>query len=216
MTAKQNKHVLVITGGHDFQPEPFWEMFDSLDNLSYEAETFPDAFQHLSIEGAKDYDALVFYDMWQEITPAQQAAYLELLNHGVGIVSLHHALISFREWDEFNRIVGGVWTTGENTVRHDVRYSVKIADPNHPVTKGIADFEIQDETYKGYTVDPKVHVLLRTEHRDSAPVLGWTHRYGNSPIVCIQHGHDAMAYGNPNYRKLVSQAIRWVAAATDA
>ena len=86
MTAKQNNHVLVITGGHDFQPEPFWEMFDSLENLSYEAETFPNAFQHLSIEGAKDYDALVFYDMWQEITPAQRAAYVDLLNHGVGIV----------------------------------------------------------------------------------------------------------------------------------
>lgn len=210
MTTRQSNHVLVITGGHDFQPEPFWGMFNSLDNLSFEAVTFPNAFQHLSIEGAKDYDALVFYDMWQDITPAQQAAYVDLLNYGVGIVSLHHALISFREWDEYDRIIGGVWTAGENTVKHDVRYSVKIADPNHPVTRGITDFEIVDETYKGYAVNPNVHVLLRADHPDSAPVIGWTHRYGNSPIVYIQHGHDGLAYGNPNYRKLVSQAIRWV------
>lgn len=212
MSEMQSNHVLVITGGHDFQPEPFWEMFDSLGNLSYDAVVFPDAFGYLTIDGAKNYDALVFYDMWQEITPAQCAAYVNLLNHGVGIVSLHHALISFREWDEFNRIIGGVWTTGENTVKHDVRYRVNIADPNHPVTKGITDFEIVDETYKGYSVNPKAHVLLRTDHPDSAPVIGWTHHYGNSPIVYIQHGHDAMAYENPNYRKLVSQAIRWVVA----
>lgn len=216
MTTMQRNHALVITGGHDFQPEPFWEMFDSFDNLSYEAVTFPDAFKYMSIEGAKDYDALVFYDMWQEITPAQQAAYIDLLNHGIGVVSLHHALISFKEWNEYNRIVGGVWNSDECTVKHDVRYSVKTDDPNHPVTLGIADFEIQDETYKGYTVDPNVHVLLRANHPDSASVIGWTHRYGNSPIVYIQHGHDGLAYGNPNYRQLVRQAIRWVVESSGA
>ena len=216
MATKQRNHVLVITGGHDFQPEPFWGMFDSLDNLSYEAATFPDAFGHLTVEGAKGYDALVFYDMWQEITPAQQAAYVNLLTHGVGIVSLHHALISFREWDEFNRIVGGVWNSDVCTVRHDVQFTVRIADPNHPVTSGIDDFEIQDETYRGYAVNPNVHVLLRTDHRDSASVIGWTHSYANSPIVYIQHGHDAFAYRNPNYRKLIRQAIRWVVEASGA
>ena len=210
MTTNAQLHALVITGGHGFQAEPFWEMFDSFDNFSYDAVTFPDAFKYLNLEGAKAYDALVFYDMWQEITPAQRAAYLDLLNHGKGIVSLHHALISFQDWNEYNRIVGGVWTEGEGTVRHNVQYTVQIADPNHPMTKGLGNFEIEDETYNNYHVDPKVHVLLRADHPDSAPVIGWTHRYGNSPIVYIQLGHDGLAYGNPGYRQLVIRAIRWV------
>jgi uncharacterized protein len=202
-------NALVITGGHGFQAEPFWAIFDSFEDFSYDAVTFPDAFKHLSVEGAKDYDALVFYDMWQDIAPEQQTAYLELLNAGKPIVYLHHALISFQGWPEFRKVVGGTWRQGEGTVKHDVRYTVKIADPNHPVTQGIGDFEIVDETYANYAVDPSVHTLLQSEHPASAPVIGWAHRYGNSPIVYIQLGHDGLAYDNPGYRQLINQSIRW-------
>jgi type 1 glutamine amidotransferase len=151
--------------------------------------------------------------MWQEITTDQQAAYLELLNQGKPIVYLHHALISFQEWEEFNRIVGGVWKEGKGTVKHNVQYTIQIADPGHPVTKGMQDFEIEDETYGNFDANPDVHALLKAEHPESAPVIGWTHRYGNSQIVYIQLGHDGLAYGNPGYRKLVDQGIRWVVAA---
>ena len=190
-------------------------MFDSFKNFSYDAVVFPDAFEYLNVEAAKGYDALVFYDMWQEITADQQAAYLELLNQGKPIVYLHHALISFQEWDEFDRIVGGVWEEGKGTVKHDVQFTIQIADPDHPATKGIQDFEIEDETYGNFDANPDVHVLLKAEHPESAPVIGWTHRYGNSQIVYIQLGHDGLAYGNPGYRKLVNQGIRWVVEAAN-
>ncbi len=206
-------HALVVTGGHGFEQEPFWEMFSSFENFSYDTVVFPGAFDYLNVETAKNYDALVFYDMWQEITADQQAAYLELLNHGKPIVYLHHALISFPEWEEFNQIVGGVWKQGEGTVKHNVQYTIQIADPDHPATKGMQDFEIEDETYGNFNANPEVHVLLKAEHPESAPVIGWTHRYGDSPIVYIQLGHDGLAYGNPGYRQLVNQGIRWVVAA---
>ena len=206
-------HALVVTGGHGFEQEPFWEMFSSFENFSYDTVVFPGAFDYLNVEAAKNYDALVFYDMWQEIAADQQAAYLELLNHGKPIVYLHHALISFPEWEEFNQIVGGVWKQGEGTVKHNVQYTIQIADPDHPATKGMQDFEIEDETYGNFNANPEVHALLKAEHPESAPVIGWTHRYGDSPIVYIQLGHDGLAYGNPGYRQLVNQGIRWVVAA---
>lgn len=203
-------HALVITGGHGFQEEPFWEMFDSFENFSYDAATFPEAFKYLSIEGAKDYDTLVFYDMWQEITLEQQAAYQDLLNRGKPIVYLHHALISFQDWPEFRNVVGGYWKPGEGTYKHDVQFTVQIAEPSHPVTEGLSDFEILDETYGNFSVDSDVHVLLKADHPDSGPVIGWAKMYKNTPLVYIQLGHDGLAYGNPNYRKLVDQSIRWV------
>ena len=213
MATDANIHALVITGGHGFEQDPFWEMFNSFENFSYDTVVFPDAFDYLNVETVKNYDALVFYDMWQEITADQQMAYLELLNRGKPIVYLHHALISFPEWEEFNQIVGGVWTQGKGTVKHNVQYTIQIADPDHPVTKGMQDFEIEDETYGNFDTNPDVHVLLKAEHPESAPVIGWTHQYGNSQIVYIQLGHDGLAYGNPGYRKLVDQGIRWVVAA---
>ena len=209
MATNTDIHALVVTGGHGFHEEPFWEVFNSFENFSYDAVTFPDSFKYLSVEGAKNHDALVFYDMWQEISPAQQTAYLGLLNHGKAVVSLHHALISFPAWGEYTQIVGGYFRTDEGTVEHNVRYTVQITEPNHPVTKGIQDFEIEDETYGNFHVNPNVHVLLKSVHPASGPVIGWAHRYRNSPIVYIQLGHDGLAYGNPNYRRLIDQAIRW-------
>lgn len=209
MATNEKIQALVITGGHGFQEKPFWEIFDSFENFSYKAATFPDAFKYLSLEGAKDYDALVFYDMWQEITPTQQAEYVDLLNHGKAIVSLHHTLASFQKWDEYKKILGGYWKSGEGTNKDRVRYTVKIADPNHPATKGIKDFEVEDETYGNFHVNSNAYVLLKAGHPDSGPVIGWTNLYRNSPIVYIQLGHDGLVYENPNYRKLIYQAIRW-------
>jgi hypothetical protein len=43
--------------------------------------------------------------------------------------------------------------------------------------------------------------------------VGWAKHYRNSPIVYLQGGDDAVALGDPNYRALVHNAIRWVASA---
>jgi len=88
---------------------------------------------------------------------------------------------------------------------------VRVVDPQHPVTQGLTDFVIHDETYGGYEVLPRAVPLLTTDHPESSPVLAWAGVWGRSRVVSIQLGHDHFAYENPNYRKLVSQAIRWVA-----
>jgi len=213
-------HGLIVTGGHGFQEEPFFEMFDSFENFSYDAVVFPEAFEKLTPQAAKPYDVLIFYDMWPEITPEQQAAFLEILQQGKGIVSLHHTIISYRNWDEYPNIIGGRYSPEPQirdgiefpagTYKHDVRFNVQIADSHHPVTQGLQDFEIVDETYNNFWVSKDVHVLITTEHPDSGPVIGWTNHYSNAKIVYLQLGHDELAYGNENYRKLVHQAICWV------
>jgi uncharacterized protein len=34
---------------------------------------------------------------------------------------------------------------------------------------------------------------------------------GASPVAYLQPGHGPTAFGNPNYRRLVANAIRWAA-----
>ncbi|MCX7825935.1 MAG: ThuA domain-containing protein, partial [Verrucomicrobiae bacterium] len=95
--------------------------------------------------------------------------------------------------------------------KHDVKFKVHIAGPKHPVTRGLKDFEIHDETYKGYDVRPDVQPLLTTDEPLSAPIIGWAKTYEKARVVYIQLGHDHFAYENPNFQKLVAQAIAWVA-----
>ena len=218
-------HALVSTGGHGFQERPFFEMFDSFNGLSYEAVVFPEASEKLNPEAAEPYDALVFYDMWQEISETGQSAFIDLLQSGKGVVFLHHSILSYPGWDEYPSIVGGYYYAKPQirdgieipagTFDNDVQLTVNIAGPSHPVTSGLQDFEIVEETYNNFWIDQNVHPLLTTEHPASGPIVGWAHHYGNSRIVYIQLGHDSRAYENASYRRVVIQAIEWVARCSD-
>lgn len=213
--------LLVIVGGHEFEEQPFFEMFDAMPDIRYQTVTQPAANDLFASARMDSVDALVFYDMVQEITPAQQAAFIALLERGTGMVFLHHSLASYQAWDEFTRIRGGRYVlpellpeaerAGASNYQHDVQVNVQIVDPQHPVTQGVADFELHDEVYGNFVVHPESVPLLHTDHPQSSPVIGWTTRYGASKIVYLQPGHDRHAYQDVHYRRLLENAVRWVA-----
>jgi uncharacterized protein len=211
--------LLIVTGGHDFEEEAFFRVFNEMEGISWVHVRYQqDAERNLKPENSGTYDVAVFYDMNQNYEPHYQD-WLKVLEKGKPTVFLHHALGSNPTWDLYGEIIGGranfagkaVNGTPKSTFQHDVSFRVNIADPDHPITKGLRDFEIFDETYNHYLVNPSVHVLLTTDHPTSEKIIGWTHRYKNSPIVYLQLGHGPSAYENPNFRTLVARSIRWVA-----
>jgi uncharacterized protein len=209
-------NILIVTGGHDFDRKSFFEMFNSFPDISYTELKHPEANLQLGTIDPKTFDAVVFYDMPKSISDAEKASYFILLKLSKGLVFLHHSLCSYQQWDEYRDIVGGKYHEEKNTVQtstyqHDVTFTVKIARPKNPVTKGIKDFEILDEVYGNTEVLPGVTPLLTANHPQSSKTIGWTHKVENSCIVYIQPGHDKNGYFNPNYQKLVKQAIAFVA-----
>jgi uncharacterized protein len=209
-------NVLIVTGGHDFDRQSFFEMFDSFPDISYTELKHPEANLQLGQINPKTFDAVVFYDMPKSIPEAEKDSYHKLLKLGKGLVFLHHSLASYQDWADFKSIIGGKYHEKQNvpessTYQHDVTFKVKVADPKHPVTKGISDFEILDEVYGNTEVFPEVTPLLTTENPNSSKIIGWTHQKQNSSVVYIQPGHDKNGYFNPNYQKLLKQAIVFVA-----
>jgi type 1 glutamine amidotransferase len=212
--------VLVITGGHDYEQSSFAEMFKSMSGtLSYKIISFPEAFSMFTPEKRGEFDVVVFYHMWQTITEEQKNDMIDCFRQGKPLVVLHHSLCAFDKWDEYMHLVGGKYfhdtTVVEGTVylpstyRHDVNVPIKISDNTNPVTRGIADFQLFDEVYGGFYVEPGMITLLTTSHPESSPIIGWSHKYGNSRVVTIQPGHDTPAFQSPVYRKLLLQAIEW-------
>ncbi len=212
-------YVLVVTGGKKIEKESFLQMFKEMDQITFHEAIQPEAKNMFASKRIKQYCAIVFYDVSQEITEEQKQAFLNLLEEGKGIVFLHHALVSYQNWDEYENIVGGRYyhksetdtTRPVSTYRHDVEIPVEIVNPEHPVTKGLTDFIIHDEVYGNYNVLDDVTPLLNTKHPESESIIAWTHRYKNAKIVYLQSGHDHHAFEDANYRKLVEQAIKWVA-----
>jgi type 1 glutamine amidotransferase len=88
--------------------------------------------------------------------------------------------------------------------------NIHVRDDAHPVTRGMTDFALRDETYDDYYVEPGITPLLITDNQGSSPVIGWAKTYGRARVVTIQPGHDAKTFGDPHYRKLLLQAIQWV------
>jgi type 1 glutamine amidotransferase len=214
--------VLVITGGHAYEEPQFNAMWQAIPDMVVRQATYPQAAELLTPERVKDTDAIVFYDMWaQGITPDQQAAFVALLKQGIGVVALHHTLGAHAKWPEYERIIGGRFQLEERVVDgkklprsgydHDQDMAVKIADAEHPITCGLADFDIHDETYSNYETDPQARVLLTTNHPKSDPELAWVKNYERSRVFFLQLGHDHFAYEHPTYRALVARGIRWSA-----
>lgn len=213
--------VLVVTGGHGFEKPQFFQMFKDNPDITYEAVEHPNAHAKWRPEAAKSYDVIALYDMWQPVTDEAKADLLALLQAGKGLVVLHHAIASYQDWPEYANIIGAKYYLAKTVVdgvekprsayKHDVDFKVGIAPGGHPVTAGLKDFEIHDETYKWFDVATSVTPLLTTTEPESGPVIGWAKTYAASRVVYLQLGHDHFAYENPAYRRLLRQAIRWTA-----
>jgi uncharacterized protein len=218
LTNGQNK-ILIVTGGKTFDTESFHEIFKSYD-IQFDTASKPVVFSLFNSERITDYDAIIFYDTYQPISPVEKDSFLNLFEKGIGIVFLHHSLVSHQEWDEYEKIVGGRYhhkpylddgkKYGPSTYKHDQEFIVKIIDKEHPVTKDIDDFKIHDEIYLNYKVHENVNPFLTSDNCESGKYIGWTNNYKNSKIIYLQLGHDHYAYENPNFRLLIKRSIEWV------
>jgi uncharacterized protein len=244
--------VLVVTGGHPFEAAPFFATFDALDGIRWTAANAP----------APGHDVVVFYDMpgvrftrgeppveLIEPTDEQRAVITALQDGGCGLVFLHHAIAGWPAWEAYAHLVGGRFHYVPATLdgvdypdsgyRFDVRHTVEVLDPDHPVCAGLgASFEITDELYCAPVLTGEVVALMRTRFDTADPTNfsssglairgrrdsneGWTHppgselvawvkRGGRAPVVYLQFGDGPVTYADPNYRLALGNAIRWTA-----
>jgi hypothetical protein len=183
--------------------------------------------------------------------PAPQvvANFKQLLQNGdKGFVFLHHAIASWvHSWpagvngsNAYVEVMGAAadWGTPIKNIR-GVDYPasgakggnpqhITVVDKAHPVTAGVEDFDITDESYLCPMFEDSVHPLLRSNfmptaaafanrgpaiasHPPGSNLTGWVKTAERSPIVYIQHGHDNTAWSNPAWSKLVLNAIKWAA-----
>ena len=214
--------ILIVTGGHDFDRESFFQMFDSFNNLSYTELVHPQARVQLGTIDLDSFDAVVFYDMPKTITEEETYSYYRLLEAGKGLLFLHHAICAYQDWPDFENIIGGKYYEkkkddkfGVSSYEHDIDFYVQMVHNPHPVSKGMDDFVLHDELYKNLEVLPEIYPLLSTDHPKSNILIGWTLKNINSKIVYIQPGHDKNTYMNLDYQRLIKQAIKYITSNKD-
>jgi len=211
--------VLVVTGGHGFEEKPFFKMFEDNKNIAYKHAAHTKGSSDVyDREDLYTYDVVVLYDMVQEINEAQKARFKGLIERGIGLVVMHHAIVNYQSWPEFERVIGGTYpepadkrghVTEKLGYEHDVDIPVKIVAKDHPITAGLSDFDLNDEIYWGYRTSADVTPLITTTHPKSGKPLAWARTEEKSRVTYIQLGHGPTAFQNVNFQRLLEQAITW-------
>lgn len=163
-----------------------------------------------ALEGQRlaPFDLLVFYYTIGEITSAQKNGLLEWLASGKGYVGIHSAGDSFRDCPEYRAMVGGWFVTHP----HYRRYQVSVVDPEHPITRGIEEFWVEDEQYI-LDYDPRVRVLASALWKGAAMPCVWTKSWGAGRVFYMSLGHDPSACKNETFATLLTRGALWAGAA---
>lgn len=212
--------VLVVTGGHGFDKKQFRKAFSKCTDMKLDIVQHEEFAGMLENGSVVECDAVVLYNFKTRLTDAQRAAFLNMLDQGTGLIALHHGVAAYPEWQEYPEIIGCKYflkpqewkgTKHERCKwKHDVEMQVHIAAEDHPVTEGLQDFTLTDESYYGQCFDPDATVLLTTTAETSDEPLAQARNFNGSRVSYIQLGHGAHAFNDPNYQQLLAQAIRWV------
>ncbi len=211
MCAIEPIRTLIVTGGHDHEPS-FYSVFDD-PQIRGNVDPHPNAFQN---DITKRYDVVVLYDLVRDLNSDKKRANLRaFVEAGKGVVVLHHAIGNNINWNWWtDEVVGGRYRfqpegeTAASSFKHDETVKVKVVK-KHPVTAGLEDFTIHDETYKGMWISSRVETLLRTDNPTSDGPIAWLGLHPKARVVYIQLGHDHYAHRNPNFQKLIVNAIVW-------
>lgn len=254
--------VLAVTGGHRVDLDAFLALVDEAcvaTGARWAHAVQPSAQQWLQADAAERWMAVVLHDIaglrlrrGEPPTPVAPAAEVirdleAMLDAGVGLVVVHHALASWPTWDGWAEAVGGrfLYAPGELGGTHwpssgtcRARYCAHVVDPSHPVCAGIGDLQLDDEPYLCPVFEADIVPLLRGDfdrdprrfvstyehvvvggamapdcagHPRGSDLVAWATSAGSSPIVYIQPGDSAATFALPGYRRLVTNALQWVA-----
>ena len=213
--------LLIVTQGHPYDRSSFMAIFDADPGVNATAVEQPAAQVMLRPQNVEPYQAILFYDM-SGVAPAEdpgtdyRTSIEALLERGTGIVLLNHALLSWPKWP--------VWRALSRTsfllrAQAGVEDGFEITDELYLKTAGFesevvpllrSDYNFVQEEFSAPPLAPSEE-QDRWQHPPGSNLVAWANSAGKSRVVASELGDGPSAYENPGFRKLVGNAVRWVA-----
>ena len=219
--AKAKKIKALIITGDDVSVHPWQEVSAATRAILQETGKFdvkicedPGILE--SMASIQRYD-VIYLAMYNATTPTlSDTAKNNLVNYikgGKGFIVSHLSSASFKEWDEFKKICGRYWVMGKSGHGPRSVFKAKIANKEHPITKGLEDFDQDDELYAKLQGNEPITVLVTADSdwsKQTEP-LAFVLQYGDGRVFHHTFGHDGKALSNPAVRKLIARGTEWAA-----
>lgn len=180
-----------------------------------------------------DYQVILLnsYCNWEDpkgLSAAGRKALLAYLKAGGGLVVVHFANGAFHpslpkagasDWPEYRKIVRRVWDHRprgkEPPSGHDAfgRFTVLVTKAKHPITEGLARFEVVDELYFRQAGDEPITPLLEAESKVTKRLepLAWAYDYGPARVFQTLLGHSERTWDAFEAREMLRRAVAWAA-----
>ena len=213
--------VLLVTGD-DVQPAHNWREVSQaireilLSSGRFDVRVCEDAGVLDSAATLGRYD-LVFLNLYNAKTPTLSAGakenLLSFVKDGKGLAVSHLSSAAFKEWEEFHKLCGRYWVMGKSGHGSRSAFKARIANKEHTITQGLADFEADDELYAKLLGDAPITVLVEADSDWSKKTepLAFTVDYGKGRVFQETLGHDGKALQNPTVQKLIQRGCEWAA-----
>lgn len=140
------------------------------------------------------------------------------VRRGGGLVLVHFACGAFQEFkDRFVKLVGRVWDPQLRAHDPYGRFTVRIADQGHPITRGLEDFETTDELYTCLTGEVPVRILAvaRSQVDGKDYPMAFVLEVEHGRVFHCVLGHDIRALQTESVQELYRRAVLWCAGRLD-
>jgi type 1 glutamine amidotransferase len=249
--------VLSVTGGHRVDHDAFFAMLGAIAvDRGWDWAHAPQPSAQRWLRGDTPFDVIVLHDLPglhlkrgeapRAIPPssAVKSDLAAMTERGVGLVVLHHALAGWPSWDGWADALGARFSYAPGLYRGLPQpssgtclssFRTRIMDHEHPITRGLGDFDLDDEPYLFPVFEDAVvplmrstmdrdgrrfistfaHVLVgepdapRCDGQSGSDLIAWASSANSAPIAVIQPGDSAATFALPGYRALLANAVTW-------
>jgi uncharacterized protein len=209
---------------HDNIPTAVASLQDMGKRLGFRTDTSTDP-SVFTRENLARYDLLVFPSTNNDVfdTEAQRLAFRHYIEAGGGLVGIHSAIATERNWTWFKQLTGGTFSWHAPFQK----YKVRVVDKNHPSVAGLPTvWEVEDECYFEKELYPSIHTFLAQDVASVAPhdniksnmgsfkdyyPAAWHHYFDGGLVWLTTLGHDKKVYSDPVFTRHIEQGIAFVA-----
>lgn len=172
------------------------------DAIYFDYFTTPDC---LNAKTLANYDAVMLYANHGKIAPEQFAALNEFVESSHGFLPIHCASACFGNEPKFIAMVGGRFKSHQTGT-----FKTRFLQPQHPVLKGVNEYETWDETYVHDQINEQGRTLLaeRVEGDHHEPWT-WVRTQGKGRVFYTASGHDERTWQNADFQQMLRNAIVW-------
>jgi len=224
---------LMVRGGWDgHEPEQttdFFIPFLEANGFSVRVEGSPAIYTDEAFMATVDLIVQIY--TMSTIEPEEFAGLQRAVLRGAGFAGWHGGIAdAYRNNADYLHMVGGQFAhhagkdpaerTGEQSDNY-IPYTVHITElgASHPITRGIADFELVTEQY--WVLSDEYNDVLATTtqevrpwdawHRPVTAPAVWVREWGEGRIFVSAPGHKLDVVQNPHVRTIIERGLLWAA-----